>query len=668
MSESYLNFFPQGNLFYDFPLAGRAYWLADKSADLPAWQGLRSALPAEMSAAESRDGAALLLATVTADSVLQELYNRRCGDIAPKSFVMLLEDQEKPALWLGGVTVEDLAATVEFVREHLIFLREKILAAADFHVHSRVSDGWGEPEELPALALAARLDILALTDHNTTAGYERLRKAAVDPTLLTLRGMEVTDTQQNHLLAFGEVEDLPHSTPEKLLLSARAGRVFLAQAHATSTVYFTALDADSALAAEAFNYLSSAPEQARDYLRRQLRDGKKVAALGNSDTHLLADLGKARTFLRLDAFTPEDVLKQLRQGACCAFCKGEFLGEPKLENVLRDIYRRSDLLEGKLVTAPGFWQVPPALADSVAAPPVVRELFECEQRQFERRQIYCPVTHECLCYEHYYRLPDYQPGALLRCGANAQLVLTLNGRRRRVLLQTGEGENLRPFVRQGENRLQMSALPEYSEPLRLCLGRELRQWEVRRPQDDEFQAVGAAGNLQLQGVVPLGAFAGELLLRTRVSNPERADRLFFESVDGNIRLLVNGREVTRRFGTHWEERFEVEILPETELEIVIVMRNHVGLCGISNHAYLGTSRPLAENDLAFALAEVPDLCELRWSEQRTRSFLLTEDYQTINCFFNLGDWQQIPAPAAWLLAADFSASPRIRVQWAQGRQ
>jgi len=667
MSEPYINFFPQCNLFYDFPLAGRSYWLADNGV-IPEWQGLRSALPAEMTATENRDGAALLLATVAADSILQGLYNLRCGDITPRSFVLLLEDQENPALWLGGVTAEDLVATIEFVRDHILFLQEKILAAADFHVHSRVSDGWGEPEELPALALAARLDILALTDHNTTAGYERLRKAAINPTLLTLCGMEVTDSQQNHLLAFGEVEDLPHSTPEKLLLSARAGRVFLAQAHATSTVYFTDLEPGSALGAEAFNYLSSAPEQARDYLQRQLRGGKRVAALGNSDTHLLADLGKARTFLRLDAFTTENVLTQLRQGDCCAFCKGEFLGEPRLENVLRKIYRRSDLLDGKLVTAPGFWRQLPAAVDCVVALSEMRELAECEQRQFERRQIYCPVKHECLCREHYYRMPEYQPGARLRCGANAQLALTLNGCRRRVLLQTGEGENLRPFVRRGKNLLQVSALPDYPEPLRLCLGRELRQWEIRRSQDNEFQPLGTAGNLQVQGLVPPGAFAGELQLRTRVKNPERADRLFFESVDGDIRLLVNGREITRRFGTHWEERFEVEILPEVELEIVIVMRNHVGLCGISNHTYLGISRPLQENDLIFALTEVPDLCQLRWSEQRTRSFMLTEDYQTISCFFNLGDWQQIPAQAAWLLAADFSVSSRIRVQWAQGRQ
>lgn len=669
MSEAYINFYPQSNLLHGFPLAGRAYWLAADAAGLPAWLALRAVLPAEMSASVCRSGAAVLVATVDADPALRKLYDQRCWDSAPSSFVLLLEDPERPALWFGGVTSADLIATLDFVREYFTFLREKILAAADFHVHSRVSDGWGEPEELPALALAARLDVLALTDHNTTAGYERLRQAAAAyPSLLTVCGMEVTDSRHNHLLAFGEVENLPHSTPEVLLQAARSGRVFLAQAHATSDGYFTDVATGTAMGAEAFNYLSSAPEQARDYLRRRQQDGLRVTALGNSDTHMVADLGKARTFLRLDAFTAENVIAQLRQGACCAFCKGEFLGEPALEKILQEIYRRSDLLDGKLVAEAAYWRQPSTPGTCRVDAVGVHELVECEQRQLDRRRIYCPVSAECLCREHYYRLPAYQPGARVRCGDAAALVLTINESRRRVLLQTGEGENLRPYVRSGLNRLEFASLPDYHYPLRLCLGRELREWEIRLPQASAFQPVGAAGNLQVQGVVPHGAFAGELLLRTRVANPERADRLFCESIDGNIRLLVNGQEITRRFGTHWEERFEVAIPPDPELEIVVVLRNHVGLCGISNHVYLGTSQPMHDVTMAFPLKKIPDLCELRWSEQRTRSFLLDVDYKIVGCFFNLGDWQPIPSQAVWLMAADFSTPSRTRVQWAERAQ
>lgn len=668
MSEPTIHFFPQSNVFHGFPLDGRPYWLADGVAGLPEWSALRAVLPATLRAAPAWRGAALVVATVDADPALRALYAQRCGELAPGGFVLLLEDPVAPTLWLGGVTAADLAATLDFVCTFFLFLRERILAAADFHVHSRASDGWGEPEELPALAVAARLDILALTDHNTTAGYERLRQAAAGYSdLLTLCGMEVTDSRQNHLLAFGEVEGLPRATPEVLLEAARSGKAFLAQAHATSSFYFTELGGGMALGTEAFNYLSSAPEQARTYLRRQQQSGRRVAALGNSDTHMVADLGRARTFLRLESFTAKQVLAQLRQGACCAFCKGEFLGEPALEEALREIYRRSDLLDGKLVPGLDFWRRPRAAAGLSAGPGVGRQLVECEERQSDRRQIYCPVADDCLCREHYYRLPVWQPGARVRGGEAVAAVVAVNGRRRRLRLQTGEGENLRPFVRLGMNRLECSPLPAGPEPLRLCRGRELREWEICLPGESVFQPVGASGNLQIQGILPHGAYAGELRLRTRVANPERADRLFFESIDGNIRLLVNGREVTRRFGTHWEERFEIEIAPEPELEIVVVMRNHVGLCGISNHVYLGISEPVRAACLSFSLQAMPELCELRWGEQRTRSFLLDSGYKVVGCFFNLGDWQPVPETAVWVMAADFSSPSRTSVHWVGGK-
>ncbi|RJQ72814.1 PHP domain-containing protein [Pseudonocardiaceae bacterium YIM PH 21723] len=54
----------------------------------------------------------------------------------------------------------------------------------DLHAHTRVSDGTDSPAELVAKAAAARLDVLALTDHDSTGGWDEAIAAL--PTGLTL--------------------------------------------------------------------------------------------------------------------------------------------------------------------------------------------------------------------------------------------------------------------------------------------------------------------------------------------------------------------------------------------------------------------------------------------------------------------------------------------------
>jgi 3',5'-nucleoside bisphosphate phosphatase len=47
----------------------------------------------------------------------------------------------------------------------------------DLHAHSDASDGTDTPEELLASAVAAGLDVVAITDHDTTGGWARARAA-----------------------------------------------------------------------------------------------------------------------------------------------------------------------------------------------------------------------------------------------------------------------------------------------------------------------------------------------------------------------------------------------------------------------------------------------------------------------------------------------------------
>lgn len=61
----------------------------------------------------------------------------------------------------------------------------------DLHAHSNVSDGTDTPAELMAAAAAAELDVIALTDHDTTAGWDVAVDARPDSVRL-VRGAELS--------------------------------------------------------------------------------------------------------------------------------------------------------------------------------------------------------------------------------------------------------------------------------------------------------------------------------------------------------------------------------------------------------------------------------------------------------------------------------------------
>ncbi|WP_104477739.1 PHP domain-containing protein [Actinokineospora auranticolor] len=79
----------------------------------------------------------------------------------------------------------------------------------DLHCHSTVSDGTDTPTELVTAARAAGLDAVAITDHDTTAGWDEAA-AALAPGQRLLRGAELTCASPDgrggqctiHLLAY----------------------------------------------------------------------------------------------------------------------------------------------------------------------------------------------------------------------------------------------------------------------------------------------------------------------------------------------------------------------------------------------------------------------------------------------------------------------------------
>ena len=85
----------------------------------------------------------------------------------------------------------------------------------DLHTHSRASDGTQAPGELVRAAAAAGIDVVALTDHDTTAGWDEAAEVARAARVSLVPGMEISarhDGHGVHLLAY-----LPDPTYPPLL-------------------------------------------------------------------------------------------------------------------------------------------------------------------------------------------------------------------------------------------------------------------------------------------------------------------------------------------------------------------------------------------------------------------------------------------------------------------
>jgi predicted metal-dependent phosphoesterase TrpH len=79
-------------------------------------------------------------------------------------------------------------------------------ALIDLHTHSRRSDGLLAPAELVRLAAQRGVGMLALTDHDTTAGLAEARAAAEETAMHFIDGVEVTAGwrgQEIHIVGLG---------------------------------------------------------------------------------------------------------------------------------------------------------------------------------------------------------------------------------------------------------------------------------------------------------------------------------------------------------------------------------------------------------------------------------------------------------------------------------
>ncbi len=100
----------------------------------------------------------------------------------------------------------------------------------DLHTHSSASDGTQPPAGVVAAAAAAGLDVVALTDHDTTAGWAQASTAAVRAGVALVRGTEVSARSRGvsvHLLSY--LQDPSHPGLADELARVLDARVHRAQ-------------------------------------------------------------------------------------------------------------------------------------------------------------------------------------------------------------------------------------------------------------------------------------------------------------------------------------------------------------------------------------------------------------------------------------------------------
>lgn len=202
--------------------------------------------------------------------------------------------------------------------------------SGDLHMHTVNSDGdWTIPQ-LIAAARSAGLDFISITDHNTYSHHAEIDRLSNSPTdLVVIRGEEIT-TYGGHANAWGlppnalidfRVSPGDQRAMSQVALETHRRGALICINHPFATCagcnWSYDQDADGFDAVEVWNgSWDNSDEQALAWWDRLLRKGKRITAIGSSDSHRPANsLGQAASHVAIDgSLSVEAILKAVRTG------------------------------------------------------------------------------------------------------------------------------------------------------------------------------------------------------------------------------------------------------------------------------------------------------------------------------------------------------------------
>ncbi|HEU0213091.1 MAG TPA: CehA/McbA family metallohydrolase [Jiangellaceae bacterium] len=189
--------------------------------------------------------------------------------------------------------------------------------ACDLHAHTAHSDGSLGVAELAAAAVTARLDVLAVTDHNTVSHHPSLPETASRYGVTLVAGQEIT-TDRGHANAFGDIGWVDFRQPPQSWVSAvpaAGGLLSINHPLAADTSWHHPLTERPPLA-EVWHW-SWLDRRWTGPLAWWAAWGHDTVPVGGSDFHHPADghlLGSPVTWVACESDEPAAVLDGLRAG------------------------------------------------------------------------------------------------------------------------------------------------------------------------------------------------------------------------------------------------------------------------------------------------------------------------------------------------------------------
>ena len=216
---------------------------------------------------------------------------------------------------------------------------------ADFHAHTRFSDGFLSPFDLVLQARRRGLDALAITEHNIVFPARMGRwfsRLVGGPTILI--GEEVTK-RGAHLIGVGLTDRVDASLPIGEVIAAihRQGGIAIA-AHPVAHMQarflpeLANLDAAEVMHPIAYDMGRGGGwrwDQMRDFYERALASGHRLTAIGSSDYHMGSPLGLCRTLVFAGDDSEGAVLEALKAGRTVVYdLEGRAYGDPEMAALL----------------------------------------------------------------------------------------------------------------------------------------------------------------------------------------------------------------------------------------------------------------------------------------------------------------------------------------------
>jgi hypothetical protein len=211
----------------------------------------------------------------------------------------------------------------------------------DFHVHSRFSDGFMSPVEIPFAARRAGLDVVAVTDHNTVFPSWVARWTAErtgGPIVITAE--EIT-TANHHVIALGIEETIPaDQSLARTLIEVHRQRGVAIAAHPGPRYQKAFAPLLSMLdGAEVMHPMTRrSPERGRDlerFFAQLTSERARPAAIGSSDSHAMNGLGGVRTAVFVRDATARGVIDAIKAGrTVVTFDDGRMIGDADMVTLL----------------------------------------------------------------------------------------------------------------------------------------------------------------------------------------------------------------------------------------------------------------------------------------------------------------------------------------------